>query len=147
LGITNFPSFALVVVSIEEKLNSDAGELARLKAANTFANSAAYSSFFTSAYDLVQSDVSFLWGSAGEALIEIAELTTDGCLFTTCFSQYFSEKSSFITASPSDLYFYTAKSPCCGGCTIFAKAVQVSYWPTPAPTPPVTELVDNSGHT
>lgn len=36
-----------------------------------------------------------------------------------------------------------AAPPCCASCSIFAHSVQIRYWPTPAPSPPVTEVVED----
>jgi hypothetical protein len=44
-------------------------------------------------------------------------------------------------------FTYTAASPCCSSCTIFGGNVQVFAWPTPAPTPAVSTLVDASNFT
>ena len=44
-------------------------------------------------------------------------------------------------------FTYTAASPCCSSCTIFGGNVQVYAWPTPAPTPAVSTLVDASNFT
>ncbi|MCJ1393764.1 hypothetical protein MMC18_006640 [Xylographa bjoerkii] len=38
-------------------------------------------------------------------------------------------------------------APCCLNCTVFGGNVQVFYWPTPAPSPPVTSLVNSAGFT
>ena len=39
-------------------------------------------------------------------------------------------------------FSYKAAEPCCYNCSLYGGNVQVYYWPTPAPTPGVTKLVD-----
>lgn len=39
-------------------------------------------------------------------------------------------------------FTYSPSSPCCLNCTLFGGTVQVYHWPTSAPSPPVTELVN-----
>lgn len=46
-----------------------------------------------------------------------------------------------------DQMFFTPSAPCCLNCTLYGGTVQVYYWPTPAPSPPVTALVDSSNFT
>jgi hypothetical protein len=136
-------------ISEQIKLNSEIIEFDRLIATSTITNSVAYSSYFSSVYAAFQSDVSYVWGPGGAAVLNFQApvFTTNGCLFTTCTNQYFSQKSSFVAASPSGFFFYTAQPPCCGQCTISGAAVQLAYWPTPAPSPPTTELIDAWGTT
>jgi hypothetical protein len=57
-----------------------------------------------------------------------------------CIQQYILGAAELHLTNPSA--FYTPKSPCCGGCTVFGGGVQVSYWPTPNPNPGLTKLVD-----
>lgn len=39
-------------------------------------------------------------------------------------------------------WYYYPSQPCCGGCTLFGGTVQIFHWPTPAPSPPVSVLVN-----
>jgi hypothetical protein len=60
--------------------------------------------------------------------------------------------SSYTTATTTsarfqDEMFFTPSAPCCLNCTLYGGTVQVYYWPTPAPSPPVTALVDSSNFT
>lgn len=140
---------AALSASISEvsKLNTDAALFEKLFAGSTFSNKAASSSYMTSLHYAMQSEKEFLWGTDGDAAINFRDMMTDGCLFTTCTNQYWSQSSSFVREKDPGLFWYTASKPCCGECTIYAHGVQLSYWPTPAPTPPVTKLVDSHNHT
>lgn len=42
---------------------------------------------------------------------------------------------------------FAPSEPCCLQCTVFGGDVQVYRWPTPAPSPPVTKLVNTDGYT
>lgn len=44
-------------------------------------------------------------------------------------------------------FTYTPTGSCCVGCTLFGDKAQVFLWPTPAPSPPVSILVDSSNFT
>jgi hypothetical protein len=60
--------------------------------------------------------------------------------------------SSYTTSTTTwarfqDELFFTPKAPCCLNCTLYGGTVQVYYWHTPAPSPPVTALVDSSNFT
>lgn len=93
---------------------------------------------------------------------------TDASLRTQCLLQFSKGYSSFLATgsvasahttwyntdnwyveSPSyaDDWTFTASSPCCSKCSLSGGNVQVQYWPTPAPTPNVTALVDENGFT
>ncbi len=55
-------------------------------------------------------------------------------------------------ATELDVYYvsdwsFTATQPCCLNCTLWGGNVQVYYWPTPAPTPSVSALVNSAGFT
>ena len=41
----------------------------------------------------------------------------------------------------------TYTSPCCGTCCVTVNNAQVFYWPTPAPDPGVTSVVNEDGYT
>lgn len=44
-------------------------------------------------------------------------------------------------------FTYTPSGKCCAVCTLFGNDVQVYYWPTPAPSPAVSTLVNTNGFT
>lgn len=44
-------------------------------------------------------------------------------------------------------FTFIPSAPCCLNCTLFGGTVQVYYWPTPAPSPPVTKLVNAANFT
>ncbi|KAE9372702.1 hypothetical protein N431DRAFT_536653 [Stipitochalara longipes BDJ] len=46
-------------------------------------------------------------------------------------------RAYFLSAFP-----FTAVAPCCSTCSLFGKNVQVFQWPTPAPSPPISTLID-----
>jgi hypothetical protein len=71
---------------------------------------------------------------------------TDKALGSSCAAQYNSYIDSFICASNTGNFAFSATSPCCGRCTIVGGPVQLFYWPTPAPDPPVSTLI-SSGFT
>jgi hypothetical protein len=50
--------------------------------------------------------------------------------------------SAYPTAYFLNHFSYTVEEPCCGSCSVFGRNVQVFQWPTPAPLPPVSTLVD-----
>lgn len=93
---------------------------------------------------------------------------TDTALRSQCLLQFSKGYSSFLATgsvvpakttwwnngggyveSPSyaNDWTFTASSPCCSTCSLSGGNVQVQYWPTPAPTPNVTALVDENGFT
>jgi hypothetical protein len=65
---------------------------------------------------------------------------------SACTDQYFVESSSFAKENPSTAFTFTAKPPCCGQCKVVGNAVDIAYWQTPAPEPPVTALVNRLWH-
>lgn len=79
-------------------------------------------------------------------MIKFNDLRTDPCLYSTCFNQYFDQRSSFTRDNPAGSFVFAASAPCCDRCSIFADNVDVEYWPTPAPTPPVSTLVDEASN-
>jgi hypothetical protein len=101
-----------------------------------------YSSLFTSREKII----STLWGTNGDAVYTLGDAVSDSCQFTVCSWQLQSQRSQWY-AGNTDIFVYSAKKPCCGYCTVGGAAVQVAYWPTPAPTPPVTVLVDSNNDT
>jgi hypothetical protein len=101
-----------------------------------------YSSLFT----LRESVISSLWGTNGDAVYTLGDAVSDSCQFSVCSDQLQSQRSKWY-AEYTDVFVYSAKRPCCGFCTVGGAAVQVDYWPTPAPTPHVTELIDSNNST
>lgn len=88
------------------------------------------------------------------------ETLTDPLLASKCGAQWSAELSDYIqsgritTDSPGQPALYasdwnfTPKPPCCGQCSVFdGMSADLNYWPTPAPTPAVTAIIDNSGFT
>jgi hypothetical protein len=101
-----------------------------------------YSSLFTSRESILSS----LWGTNGDAVYTLGDAVSDSCQFSICSKQLQAQKSKW-NAKHTDIFVYQAKKPCCGYCTVGGAAVQVAYWPTPAPTPHVTALVDSDNYT
>ena len=67
---------------------------------------------------------------------EVYTPDTGGLPYTTEYNVQF---DNFFSYSPVE--------PCCGNCTLYGGDVLVYYWPTPAPTPGVTELVNAANFT
>lgn len=44
-------------------------------------------------------------------------------------------------------FTFTASKPCCLSCTIFGGDVEIYNWPTPAPSPPISTLINSNGFT
>lgn len=52
------------------------------------------------------------------------------------------------TVDFDDYFTFAPAEPCCGNCTLFVgNNVHVFYWPTPAPTPGITKLVNAANFT
>lgn len=126
------------------KLNELASNLVLVMASPTNLGSAALSSYLSSLYSTVEADVTALFGPAGNAILSFQNIVTDPCLFVTCFNQFLDQSVTFAAESPSGTFFYTAEPPCCLQCTIYGQGVQLEYWPTPAPEPPVSTLIDEA---
>jgi hypothetical protein len=78
--------------------------------------------------------------------VEISEIS-----FTSSPSYMtFEEDDYFLspdaTSWQTKVFTFSPPSICCGTCTVYGGDVQVYYWPTPAPNPPVSELVDSKGY-
>lgn len=83
----------------------------------------------------------------------------DPSLASKCGAQWSAESSKYIqtgritryaTGQPAlyaQQWIFTIKSPCCGQCSIDGMSAELRYWPTPAPTPAVTAIVDELGFT
>lgn len=77
-----------------------------------------------------------------------------------CSSSWDSESENYFATAPitttvdgiqtSVLYdepwSFVPTTPCCLNCSIFGGTVQVYYWATPAPSPPVSILVDSANN-
>jgi hypothetical protein len=90
--------------------------------------------------------ISALWGTNADAVYTLGDAVSDSCQFSVCSIQIQAQRSSWY-AKNTDVFVYRAQAPCCGYCTVGGAAVQVAYWPTPAPTPHVTVLVDSNNFT
>lgn len=83
----------------------------------------------------------------------------DQSLASQCGLSWSSEYSNYIATGAITTFYpggpkwyypewsFTIKPPCCGVCQIDGVSVELSYWPTPAPTPAVTALVNDVGFT
>ena len=93
----------------------------------------------------------------------------DPSIASRCSSLYMSQWSLYSESNPvffstrdtSEIYTgvvttnagypfdfpFTPSSPCCYSCTLFGGNVRVYYWPTPAPMPGVSVLVNTNGFT
>lgn len=60
----------------------------------------------------------------------------------TGYTSLLSTRSAHQDAYFVSPFSFVAASPCCSSCTLFGGTVQVYDWPTPAPQPPVSILVD-----
>lgn len=111
-------------------------------------------------------DTNYIPGRSGAVHANYANPYTavdDKRLSSQCASQFSSKYSDFLsTASIHPEYTsnhyvqpayyegdvgFTASKPCCLSCYLTGGDVQVYFWPTPALTPAVTKLVDQSGFT
>lgn len=127
------------------KLNIDLGNLERY-ADSPITNTVAYESLLFAELSTLSADIDSLYGSVGHGVLSFQNIaTTDPCLFSTCLASYLAESSVIAPLLPPGVFdfgYYTASPPCCGQCTITASGVQIAYWPTPAPIPSVSVLVN-----
>ena len=84
---------------------------------------------------------------------------SDPSLASKCGGQWSAELTKYIQTGHITIFYpggpaeyandwnFIPKSPCCGQCSIGGIYAELMYWPTPAPTPAVTALVDKSGFT
>jgi hypothetical protein len=56
------------------------------------------------------------------------------------------DTSEVLNVYYEETWTCTAEPPCCLDCTLFGGDVQVYYWPTPAPDPPISTLIDSAGY-
>lgn len=137
-----------IILSAQLLQSSLAAEIERLKQATTITVAPSVTSSWLTSVVLHRESLDYrLWGPYAPIVTNFAQFAYDSCLFIECAEQFYSKEDAFFSASPSGLFVYTADPPCCGGCTITGQRVEISYWPTPAPTPPVTELVGTNGFT
>lgn len=105
-------------------------------------NTAGFQEEYTSLYWSVQSAASSVWDWYGGSYRDIRNMgLKNGCQYKTCRSQYLSKSSSFASAHPNELFWWSVDPPCCGQCSIYGDGVEVDYWPTPAVTPPITKIL------
>jgi len=111
--------------------------------------SATWTSYESSIVNAISSYESILWGSAQDAVLTFADTpwTDDACFWQTCTDQLYASSSSYASATPSGYFEYVAEPPCCGSCVVHADGVRLAYWPTPAPVPGVSTLIDTNGTT
>lgn len=86
----------------------------------------------------LSSQCSLQWSSAFSKYIATGLITTEVFTVlntTTSYKLY------------ENIYRFSATSPCCLACQLEANNAQVLFWPTPAPTPGVSALVDPTGFT
>lgn len=128
------------------KFNSDLANILRY-ANSPITDTVALKSFLYAELSTVSADISSLFGSVGRGVLSFQNIaSTDPCLFSTCLTSYLAESSALAPLySPGVFDFvYKASPPCCGQCIVSASGLELKYWPTPAPTPPVSVLVDTN---
>lgn len=86
---------------------------------------------FTETVDFEYDSESLVWGSTTTITSTIPGVTSFVSTRSAHRDAYFVSPFSFVPSSP-----------CCSSCTLFGGTVQVFNWPTPAPEPPVSVLVD-----
>ena len=84
---------------------------------------------------------------------------SDPSLASKCGAGWSAESSKYIqsgritryaTGQPAwyaKAWNFTPKPPCCGQCSIDGMSAELRFWPTPAPSPEVTAIVDKLGFT
>lgn len=98
------------------------------------------------------SQCSSSWDSSFSSWLATVPIITQ----TSTFSEALDEPEGYIaytTVLTTQTYVnfggdfsYTAAAPCCYNCSLYGGDVQVYAWPTPAPTPAVTKLVDSANN-
>jgi hypothetical protein len=128
-----------------QKLNRDYANLERY-ANSPITDTVAYESYLFAELSTISADIESFYGPPGHGILSFSNIaSTNPCLFTACLNSYLAKSSvvaSLYSPGVFDFFLYTAAPPCCGQCTVQATGVQLAYWPTPAPTPPVSVLVD-----
>ena len=115
----------------------------------------------------VETDTNYVHGISGAVHAYYQNPYTsisDERLRSECGSQFSSGYSNFIATGSivpthttsnhyvqpayyADEWSFTASAPCCQTCYLSGGNVQVQFWPTPAPKPNVTAVVDATGFT
>jgi hypothetical protein len=72
----------------------------------------------------------------------LSTLTTTTTGLTSLLSTRSAHRDAYFLSG----FTFTAATPCCSTCTLFGGTVQVYQWPTPAPSPPVSILVDEKNN-
>lgn len=72
--------------------------------------------------------------------------------FLLGFSSWYQSNDLTSISDPYDPYAPgyeppNPEPPCCGICTVYIDKVQLLYWPTPGPSPPITMSTDTDGFT
>lgn len=146
-GVSSFLSLYNDYQFSLDKLNVQLAQINAIATAYaTLTNSDDVYSRYYSLYTSRESVISALWGTNADAIYTLGGSVPDSCKFSVCSEQLQSQRSEWYAAN-TEPFVYQAKHPCCGYCTVGGAGVQVAYWPTPAPTPPVTELVDRDNFT
>lgn len=102
--VTGGPAaYTSLVRSVESAVLTDLANWEEVNGgAITFSDVAATSSYLTSLYSKVQSEATYLYGTEAGAVMAGEDFTTDGCLFTSCTNQYYSESSSFYSTTNNE---------------------------------------------
>lgn len=123
-------------------------ELAILGAQTSFQDISSVESYRSAASTSLDNALSAIWENGLAAFGTFQNMAVeDGCKYLTCRAQYTSQSSAFRATDSTGIFSYGAKPPCCGECVVYADAVELSYWPTPAPTPIVSEIYDTVWNT
>jgi hypothetical protein len=93
-----------------------------------------------------ESIVTSLFGPGGDLVLNFNDEIISGRGQTVCFEQYATAFLEFRQTNSAGFFAFTASPPCCGSCSIIGGHVQVAYWPTPAPTPATSILVDEANN-
>lgn len=67
---------------------------------------------------------------------------------TITYNQGYSSKPLVVTTTLNSFgsFGIGVQAPCCGGCNLSVAYASLLYWPTPAPSPPITQAV-SANHT
>jgi hypothetical protein len=142
--------YSSAIDSIEGEVDTLVSRYSMVQANPWTIPTATWNSYEASIVKAISSYSSMEWGTAQDALYAFgySPWTDEPCLWTTCTNQLYSMSSAYALANPTGAFEYVADPPCCWDvCVVDAKAVKLAYWPTPAPTPGISTLVDASGTT
>jgi hypothetical protein len=137
-GILALPPGTLQDILLLSAVSSLEFLLAELAPLATNLNSPEITSI-ESAFDSIYTEI---YGPGGEIAL-LYQTLADPTLASICIAQYDSAILPF-RATNTGFFPFTATPPCCLGCEIYGAAVQLEYWPTPAPTPAASILVDDA---